>query len=296
MLPDTRFLRTFLIVCEEGKFSRAARRLHLTQPAVSYQMDRLEQRFGVELFERAGRRMILTPAGRRLHEFCARYFGELDSLVAELSQESAASAEPLRIAAVSGFGRYVLFPLLAGEGFTGLRLDLTYETADAVFDRVEAGEVDLGVVYRTKVSNYLEFSELQKEELVLIAAPDRMAADEPSELADLDGLPFITYEESDYVFGKWFDAFFGAQPRITRSVHHFEELEEVVAMVARDRGVSIVPDHSAAFGIGAGKLVVVRPGGTRCWNTVHAVTRAGAFVRPVVERIIETLGGRGRHG
>lgn len=161
-------MRTFLIVCEEGGFSRAASRLHLTQPAVSYQMDRLEQRLGVELFERAGRRMILTPAGRRLHEFCARYFGELDSLVAELSEETAASAEPLRIAAVSGFGRYVLFPLLAGEGFEGLRLDLTYETADDVFERVEAGDVDLGIVYRTKVSNYLEFRELQKEELVLI--------------------------------------------------------------------------------------------------------------------------------
>jgi DNA-binding transcriptional LysR family regulator len=65
---DTYQLQTFLAVAETGSFTAAARRLHLTQPAVSRQIQLLQEHLGVRLFRRAGRRMLLTHAGERLLE------------------------------------------------------------------------------------------------------------------------------------------------------------------------------------------------------------------------------------
>ncbi|HEU4565271.1 MAG TPA: LysR family transcriptional regulator [Gemmatimonadaceae bacterium] len=299
MVRDTRFLRAFYAVCTEGSFGKAAARLNCTQPAVSYQVRVLERDVGAPLFERGGRRAVLTPAGRRLLEFCRRYFAEYSQLAAELARGAPARAEPLRIAAVSGFGRYVLFPALApmlapSAGAPPVRLDLRFRTAVEVLRQVEEGEVELGVVYLPKLSNHLAFRPLRDEELVLIASPSfarrELAGRDLARLASYEALPFVTYLEGDYVFGKWFDASFGAQPARTSSVHHFDELEEVVAAVALGSGVSVVPLDSVRAEVARRRVRVIRPvDGRRCINQVFAVTRAGAFVRSEIEVVLASL-------
>lgn len=310
MVRDARFLRAFYAVCTEGGFARAAARLHCTQPAVSYQVRTLERDVGAPLFERGGRRAVLTPAGRRLLEFCSRYFAEYAQLAAEVSRGATTRAEPLRIAAVSGFGRYVLFPALtalldrgahpAAGGAAAdaeappVRLDLRFRTAAEVFRLVESGDVDLGVVYLPKVSNYLAFRALRDEELVLIAAPTfvrrHLARRDLARVTTYEAVPFVTYLEGDYVFGRWFDTYFGAQPARTSSVHHFDELEEVIATVALGSGASVVPLDSVRAAVARRAVTVIRPvPRKRCINQVFAVTRAGAFVRPEIEAVLAEL-------
>lgn len=281
-------------MAEEGTFGAAAEALGVTQPAVSYRMTRLEEEMGTPLFERAGRRMILTPAGRSLHAFCSRYLTELEELRSRLADRPIPPEEPLCISSVSGFGRYVLFPVLSSEPFRDLRLELLYHTAEEVFQRVEAGEADLGVVYRPKVSSYLHVREICREELVLIAPAEGPPEGPPFGPGDLERLPFVTYVESGYVFGTWFEHHFGLQPSRIRSVHHYEELEEVVAMVALGQGLSVVPLDCAGQALDQGRIRVVRPPDRPpCLNPVHAVTRSGAFVREETEAILRSLENRG---
>ncbi|HET7551403.1 MAG TPA: LysR family transcriptional regulator [Gemmatimonadaceae bacterium] len=302
MVRDTRFLRTFYAVCTHGGFGRAAARLNCTQPAVSYQVRTLERDLGAALFERGGRRVVLTPAGRRLLEFCREYFAEYDRVAAELAG-GAPSAEPIRIASVSGFGRYVLFPalgsLLAGDSSDGAprpRVDLRFRTAEEVFRLVEGGDVDLGVVYLPKVSNQLAFQHLRDEEIVLIASSSLARSPRVrrglGRIEAYETLPFVTYLEGDYVFGKWFDANFGAQPTHTTSVHHFDELEEVIATVELGSGASVVPFDSACAAAERRAVRVIRPvKGRRCVNQVFAVTRPGSVMRPEIEGILASLRG-----
>jgi DNA-binding transcriptional LysR family regulator len=315
MVRDTRFLRAFHTVCEEGGFGRAAARLHCTQPAVSYQVRTLERDLGVPLFERGGRRAVLTPAGRRLLDFCRRYFAEYDGLAAEIVRGAPTRAEPVRIAAVAGFGRYVLFPALGGllgppaaAGPPRPQLDLRFRTAAEVFRLVEDGDVDLGIVYLPKVSNHLAFHALRDEELVLIAGPSlvrgALAARDLARLDTYERVPFVTYLEGDYVFGRWFAAHFGAQPAHTTSVHHFDELEEVVAAVAAGSGASVVPLDAVRTAAARRTVRVLRPvRGRRCTNQVFAVTRAGGAVRPELIEVLAALAadvgerrGSGRRG
>jgi DNA-binding transcriptional LysR family regulator len=302
LVPDTRFLRTFHTVCTAGGFGRAAAELNCTQPAVTYQIRTLEGDVGAQLFERGGRRAVLTPAGRRLLEFCRRYLGEYDQLCAEVARGAPARAEPLRIASVSGFGRYVLFPALtallerSATGAEAPGLDLRFRTAQEVLRQVETGDADLGVVYLAKVSNYLTFHPVYDEELVLIASPGMLRSERTrrdlGRIGAYESLPFVTYLEGDYVFGRWFEAVFGAQPAATTSVHQFDELEEVVAMVALGHGASVVPLDSARAAIARRQVRVVRPvRGRRCVNRVFAVTRAGTFLRREFEDLLAALQG-----
>src|SRR5690606_16193418 len=99
--PELPYLEAFRTVCEEGGFTAAARGLGCTQPAVSYQVRKLEELLGVRLLERGGRRVMLTPEGRRFRSFAERVFAEL----AEVRSECAAGhrVEPLRLGSASGF-------------------------------------------------------------------------------------------------------------------------------------------------------------------------------------------------
>ncbi|HEY9857282.1 MAG TPA: LysR family transcriptional regulator, partial [Stenomitos sp.] len=79
------YLRTFVAAAEVSSFTQAARRVHLTQSAVSQQMRELENRLGVALFERRGRSLLLSPAGECLRPLALRVLGAYKELEHELS-------------------------------------------------------------------------------------------------------------------------------------------------------------------------------------------------------------------
>jgi DNA-binding transcriptional LysR family regulator len=273
---DPRYLQAFYEVGRARSFSRAAARLHKTQPAVSYQIRQLEQQLDARVFDRTTRRLTLTPAGDRLFELCERFFGEFARLA---SDPATSSPEPLRIASVSGFGRYVLFPILAK---TLDRYSLRFPTADEVLASLRDGTCDVGFVYLPLVSSRLHTEVVWREELVMIAPSGTRRL--PRSADAFAELPCVTYDECEYVFGTWFEAGFGRQPRSLRSVHHFEELEEVVATVAAGRGWSIIPAHAAGR-----RVAMLRHPRRRVRNSIHVVTRAGALAHPATARLLDAL-------
>lgn len=295
--PELPYLEVFRTVCEEGGFTAAARTLGCTQPAVSYQIRKLEEVLGVTLLERGGRRMVLTPEGRRFRSFADQVFVEL----ARVRSECVAGQrlEPLRLGSVSGFGRYVLVPALHAlrdeqEDHPSLEVRLQYEAADVLLDRLEQGEYEGAFVYKRRVSNALSYEAVYDEELVLVAAPELAAEAGARGLGRLEALEevaFVTYEECDYVFGRWFDASFGGQPSRLSSGSHFTELEEVLEFVARGVGLSVVPRDSAEGARGRGEVEILYAGsGEPCFNQVFLATRAGSAVRPRLRRLVELLG------
>lgn len=294
--PELPYLEAFHAVCEEGGFGAAARLLGKSQPAISYQIRRLEKVVGTRLIERGGRRILLTPEGKRLRSLCGSFFDDLARARSEWKGDI--RSEPLRLGSASGFGRYVLIPALKAvrrrHEELGIRLELRFDSAEVVLRNLEEGASDAAFVYRRRTSNRLRYRSVYDEELVLIAAPspeDEVASAGLQAPADMERLPFVTYDEGDYVFGRWFDATFGEQPSSIRSVSHFNELEEVVEWVRRGDGVSIVPRDCVADCVDRGEIVVVPAGtGTPCFNEVFMVMRAGSAPRPELEALAEAMG------
>jgi len=280
---DLRYLPAFRAVCETGSLRAAALTLHRTEQAVSYQLRRLEERLGTPLFDRRGGRLSPNARGRRLLEFCRDMHRDWSRVRDAL--DAGSDEVPLRIAAVSGFGRYVLLPLFRDGPLAGVPLRMHYPTAPEVARSVATGHADLGFVHCPQPTGRLAQQPVAEEEIVAIGKPGA-ALREP---ADLYGQPFVTYEESEYVFATWFAQMTGSAVPPLRPVAHFEELEEVLAWVAAGRGFSIVPADCAMPAAARGEIAVLGLPGRRCTNAIHVLYDTSVALPPAAERLLLAL-------
>jgi DNA-binding transcriptional LysR family regulator len=274
-------LGTFLAVAEAGGFGRAARRLGVSQPAVSYRIRQLEHALGTSVVERGTGRFQLTPVGRRLAQMGRQFAEEIAGLRRSIAAGESQLTGPLRIAAVSGFGRYVLFPALLKLDMSPL--ELYYRTAEEVLTLLRNGDVDLGYVYVRLPSRAVRFRPVFLEQLVLVVPRTGASWQHVDWMhRGAERVPFVTYEEHDYVFGKWFRDVVGTLPRRLETVAHFDELEEAIEAVANGWGASIVPaDAATAFGMS--RVRRLRPAGRSCTNQIFQIERARPPGSPLSE-------------
>lgn len=266
------YLRTFRRLHEVGNFGEVARQLGISQPAVTYRIDKLEAELGVRLVEEPRRGVTLTREGREVLAFSDALLPSYDRLRQSLAH-GPPPEEPLRVVAPGSIGRTLLFPILCGPAFHDVPLTLLFRGADDIFELVSQGECDVGLNYRMRTSHVLDVEEVCREEFVLIT-PGSEPAIEVADAGAFDDLPFLTYEECDYVFGCWFEAVLRRRPERVISAHHFARLDEVIRMVALARGVSIVPLPACRAAVASGEVRVVSTP-RRCLNSNYLIARSG---------------------
>lgn len=267
MPPDFRRLAVFRSVVAEGGVNAAARVLHKSPSAVTYDIQQLEKQVGTPLFRRQGSKLLLTPRGRVLAASIERAYLDLGQAWENVREDIA--AEPLRIACVSGFGRYRLVPRLLQTLPAERPLEVLFRTASQVLALLETGRVALGVSYRPLVTTGIASSAIGTEELVLVGQKARRAT--PAREA-VGSLPFVTYEEFEYVFFRWFESQRLPLPSRWYRSDHFDELEEALESVAQGRGWSVVPLDAAMGSAYKARLRVHRLDGA-CLNEVHLLGR-----------------------
>ena len=138
-------LRAFHHVALHGSFTRAAAALHVTQPAISDQIAKLEQHYDILLFNRTKRQITLTAAGRALHDITRRLFDAEDQALDLLSESRAMHAGHLRIIADSA--AHVLHILAAfRQNHPGIRITLRSGNSASVTDALRSYDADIGVL------------------------------------------------------------------------------------------------------------------------------------------------------
>jgi LysR family transcriptional regulator, low CO2-responsive transcriptional regulator len=184
-------LSTFLAVAREGSVSAAAAKQHVTQPSISAAIAALSKALGVDLTERVGRGIGLTPAGEAFRPYAADVLGLVEKGRQAAREAADASTRSLSIVAVATAAEYVVPPLLGA--FTRLHpeLKLTLEVANraTLFDRVLSHDVDVAIAGRPPDDPRIEGRAFLANEIVAIAAPDDAAATagasvRPEDLAD----------------------------------------------------------------------------------------------------------------
>jgi DNA-binding transcriptional LysR family regulator len=137
-----------LVVARTGSVAEAARRLHKTPSAVSQQIRRIDERFGVSLFEKAGRGIRLSAAGEAMLASMTRLFDEADSLETALREITAARVTSLRLAASDYLGEALLLPVLRRIFAEGAPFRFEITTANSIeASRLAAeGHVDVAVI------------------------------------------------------------------------------------------------------------------------------------------------------
>jgi DNA-binding transcriptional LysR family regulator len=145
---DIAALQAFLAVAETGSFSRAAERIHLTQPAISKRIGALERGLGLPLFDRVGRRVQLTEAGRALFERSRAILNELEDAKRSLANLSGQIRGALSLATSHHIGLHRI-PLVLKQfhaRYPEVRLDLRFMDSEQACHAVVRGELELAVV------------------------------------------------------------------------------------------------------------------------------------------------------
>jgi DNA-binding transcriptional LysR family regulator len=246
----------FHAVASHGGIAGAARAIGKSAPAIHSDLRRFERDVGAPLTERVGRGLQLTIEGRALFETIGRALDDIARTSAHL-RDTDPRILPLRIGAVTGFGRYRLAPRLFRDVVIERPIKLRMGTHEDVVAQLVRGEIELALTYRTVNVVQVESDLIAEEDLVLVG--DTAAA---SSLDEIERLRFITYDEHEYVFARWFASVHGRQPEAMIRHDHCDELEEALQSVVAGRGVTIAPaDAARAFGL--------TPVGRACRNRIY---------------------------
>jgi DNA-binding transcriptional LysR family regulator len=193
-----RRLQVFYTVAKLLSFTKAAETLHMTQPAVTFQVRQLEEYFNTRLFDRTHNRISLTEAGRRVYDYSNRIFdlyGEMENSVRELTGEVSGV---LIIGASTTIAEYML-PALLGDfkqSYPDVNVRLKVSNTDGIVSMVENNVIDLGVVEAQVHNKSLSVELCKQDQLVAIVPPSHELANEDVIHAkQLLEYPYICREE-----------------------------------------------------------------------------------------------------
>jgi len=191
VMIETSWLQTFASFAEDANMSRAAKRLHLTQPAVHGHLRKLGEELGVPLYRRAGRSLVLTAEGLEVAAFARDHVDRERILRARVRGE--AHTEPVVLAAGPGAIQYLVGDALpAFQRASKTRIEVrALEAAPAVI-AVRSGEAHVGVGVLASVPDDLECRTLAKIAQVLVLPRSHPLAKKRSiRLSDLEGIPMV---------------------------------------------------------------------------------------------------------
>ncbi|MBT5006249.1 MAG: LysR family transcriptional regulator [Halieaceae bacterium] len=145
---DTQNLKAFILVAETGSFSQAAEKLHLTQPAVSKRVALLEEQLGTELFDRIGRIISLTEAGKALLPQAKSVERALDAAEQSVRDLAGDVAGQLRLATSHHIGLHRLPPVLSSfsQTFPEVHIDIDFMDSEQAYELISQDKVELAVV------------------------------------------------------------------------------------------------------------------------------------------------------
>ncbi len=284
---DLTALRVFLAVAEERSFSRAAAKVHRTQPAVSQAVRRIERDLGEELFDRSSKTGTLTDAGRVLQNYGQR--------LVRLAEEAESAIRELRdlrrgrvLIGANEAAVHTLLPLMARfrQHVPDIAVDVRRVPARQIAAEVQQGSLDFGALsFRPAEAGLLEVV-VGSDELVLLVPPTHpLSKRKQVTMEDVAGEPVVAHNDPS-----------PARERVLRlfEQHHIA-LKMVIALPSLDGikravelelGVALLPRRCAITEIASGRLVAIPVAGisrkrqvTLVCRRAHRSHAANAFLK-----------------
>lgn len=277
MALSTRHLRLVNAVAQEGTLTAAARRLFVTQSALSHQLAELERRVGTAVFHRVGKRLVPTAVGRRILEVAAPLLGSLRDLEEDLARVASGRSGTLRLTTECHTGYHWLpeiFPEFR-KLHPDIELQIVPEASSRPVDAVLRGEVDLSLAYAFTETPLVDCVTLFEDEMVLIVGTEhRLAERDVVHGQDLRGEHLLFYvhrPESSLLYQKVLTP----EGIVPGRISEVPLTEGIVALVAAGVGVAAVTRWSVAPQIAAGTIKALRItdiGLRRRWNAAFLRT------------------------
>jgi len=283
-------LRAFVAVAERGSFHAAAGELHLSQPALSRRVAKLEASLGVRLLERTTRKVELTTVGRDFARKARELLNGLDQSLLGISEIAERLSGEVTVACVPSAVRYLLPGVLRRyhEKYPRILLRIADEGAGDVLASVARGEADFGVNYIGAHEPNIEFEPVLKEAFVVACRKDHaLAKRRKVSWAELGKYDYMTVAKAS---GNRFllDLALAETPDRPRSFCEVRHVMTVVSLVEAGLGIAAVPqlamppgDHPSLVSV-----PLVEPAVTR---TVGLIRRRGIALSPAAQQLYDMI-------
>ena len=284
-----RRLQVFHSVARLLSFTKAAETLHMTQPAVTFQVRQLEEYFNTRLFDRTHNRISLTEAGERVYGFADKIFviySEMENAVRDLTGEVSGV---LMIGAITTIAEYML-PSLLGDfkaKYPDVNIRLRVANTDGIVSMIENNAIDLGVVEAPVSNKNLVVEKCRSDHMVLAVPPNHALAKEKSvSISRLTEFPYICREEGSGTREVMLEALAkeGIDACTMNMVMELGSPEAVKGAVEANMGISILSRATINKELLLGTLVAI--------DLEHSIDRPFSFVHQKQKfrlRAMETL-------
>jgi DNA-binding transcriptional LysR family regulator len=282
-------LKAFLAIAETRTFTAGAKKLSLTQAAISMQIRQLEEQVGAQLFTRTPRRVILTEAGEMLLPRARAILREHDAAIAEIKELKGAERGRLRIGSASGeFAAVQLPSILHGlvTAFPHAEISVAAATSHALIDRITHGELDIAFVSLPVDNPLVETQVVLADKLAAIVHPQHPFAKLRSVTAEKLAAESLILGEKGGNTRRMIDAFFqmkGVKPNVAMEL---SRQEAVTQMVEKGLGVGIAGAKSAAGEVRSGRLATCSIEDAELKLELGLARLRGGHVSPIAEEFV----------
>lgn len=256
---EFRQLQTFVTITHAESFSRAAELLGYSQSAVTVQIRLLEEDLQVRLFDRMGKKTVLTAQGRQLLEYANRIIQEMNQAKSAIVQDTELS-EPLHVGTLESLCFSKLPPLLGyfRSNYPKVPVKVTTATPKELIAMMEKNQLDL--IYfldRPRYNNNWNKELEVREPIVFVTSPESpLASRKGLRLVEILDEPFFLTEKNEN-YRRELDQYLESRDRVITPFLEASNTEFIIQMIRRNRGVSFLPYFAVQESVRAGQLAVL---------------------------------------
>ena len=242
---DLNLIPSFIAVAESGKISSASHSLHLTQPAVSLQIKKLEGEMGEKLFDRSNRGLVLTPFGKIFLTQSRMLLKNIEAFESLKSDFNETPRGQLKIGTYSTASSYLIPEIVKKylSKFPEVKISYSYDPSDVILDKVEAFDLDCAILSEVPSEKNLEVHSFFIDELILVTSNKNLKNSitiSPKELMSFSYLSYPHRYENCY---RKVDQYFGKYLRQSKVVLESDNFETLKRSLLEGIGVSFIPRY-----------------------------------------------------
>lgn len=239
-------LNVLMAVEKASTLSEAAENLNITQSAVSQNLKSLEQKVGFDVVHRQGKKVSLTPSGKKLAKLGRNYFKKLDDAITEILQQKNKISGNLSIGTMFGIGKSWIANRVIefGAHFPDLIINIKMDFPDALLRDFENHDLDYLILPEKLIPAHCESKILHTENSTLVF-PDlpQFNITPKTSLKEIIDMPLVFFEQRDPLFYQWCRQKYGSVPRNVKAHLTVNAFGQMLQAVHDGQGIAVVPTH-----------------------------------------------------
>ena len=292
MQTDYNKLQTFVKVVEEMSITKAAKKLYLTQQAVSHQIKCLEEELQLKLLRRADRTIYLTKHGQQIYQTAQQNLQKIDNSILGLIKDLGTLEGSLKLGMVPEIGRYILLTSILEfkQSYPNIKVEAVFSDDSASENAILKGQLDFGLLVFSSESTLLKKSRIWTEEFVAVCTKSFLKKKGPvHSFQDLVELPVLGSHPHAPSLKTWVaknDKKLAKKIVDKTAEIAFPDSQALLSMVQKDLGFAVLPKTILAEPLTDTQLVELLPGSKKIHAHIDLV-RFSSKTQTLVEEKFE---------